>query len=456
MRASTSVITAAHEVVPAGGRDAPRDGQRCERPRRRRPSSRTSGSLVTPANATAWSRASASARTLRRERARRGLRRSWAASRGSSGASVSSSVGHRCQAHPRRARRSASIRAVTVAQSGSQPRPGAIRRCGWSDSVSRVTTASSASARCDGGGRRRTRRRRPVGAVSRRVSIASGTSAVTGPSVVRTAVRGAWGRRRRGRRSSTAGRTIASGADLRGHRDGRLVGAARRRSPQQSRRRRSPGTPVCAARSSASWTRSGVVGVRRRGDVRVGPRQRQHVVARSSAVRSAAQACVRGVPADADASSAGSTATPICGATRAPPQLVAAARPPGQLVEPGDGGRARAGPPRGCRRRADHRYRAPESGRPRTSVVGSQSRNVRWMPTRVVPSSASTDEPARTPDVSAPLSEVGRRPAARRPARPRTLRRAGSGASTGVRRRGLVRPGPCSPTTSTPPGRRGC
>ena len=207
VRASTSAITADTRASAPGGGDAPRDGQRCE-------------DLVVDPVEQDGRLAGDRRRTRRRGRGRRPARARWPARarRGSSalagsvaagvGASASRSVDDRCQAHPGGGWRSAVVSAATVATSGSQPRPGAISRCGWSVSVSRVMTASSASARWTV-----VAVVAPastlVGAVSRRVSIASGSYAVTWPSVVCTR-RAAPGVSSSASSLVVGGRTIAS------------------------------------------------------------------------------------------------------------------------------------------------------------------------------------------------------------------------------------------------------
>ena len=194
----------------------------------------------------------------------------------------------------------------------------------------------------DGGGRRRTRvdpLRCREQAGEQRVRRVRGHRAVGGLHPLG----GAGGvRRRRSRRSSVGGRTIASAPTW--EVTAAVVSSGSpapgaHSSPDGADR---PGMPACAVRSTASSTRSGRSGVRRRGDVRVGPRQRDDVVV-AELVREVGRPGLRpGVPADAAASRAGSTATPICGAT-----ATAAAS-------------SRSRPPAGSARRARRRW--PRSG----------------------------------------------------------------------------------------------
>ena len=150
-----------------------------------------------------------------------------------------------------------------------------------------------------------------------------------------------------------------------------------------------------------------MVGVRRRGDVRVGPRQRDDVVV-AELVREVRRPVLRPQRprATRPRRRAGSTATPICGAT-ATAAASSRSRPPGRVSSsspatvaalgpvPSSAG-ADGGPTTGT---------STDSGVRGTSSEGSHSRNVRWMPTRAVPSSASTTSP-RGPHVSAPVEQV--------------------------------------------------
>ena len=150
VRASTSATTDDTRSSRRAGCDAPRDGQRRERPRRRRRRAAIAGSLVT------LGERDGAAPGRRRARARcvgasssgfvgaRGQRAARA------GASVRrASVRRGGQAHPRGVVRSAVDAARRRSpRSGSQSRPGGDQQVRLVVSVSRVMTASSARARC--------------------------------------------------------------------------------------------------------------------------------------------------------------------------------------------------------------------------------------------------------------------------------------------------------------------
>ena len=249
---------------------------------------------------------------------------------------------------------------------------------------------------------------------------------------------GARGVVRRSRRSSVGGRTIASALDLGGHGGGRLVREPGARRPQQPGRRRQPGTPVCAVRSSASWTRSGLVGVRGRGDVGVGPGQRDDVVVAELVGEVGRPGLRPGVPArrggeqgrvDGDAD------------LRARPRRAAASsrsRPPGRVSSSSPATVAALGPvPPSAG--ADG---GPTTGTSTETGVlgdvvgrGASSRNVRWMPTRA---GRRAPRPRARAAPTCRRPRAGRRRPRGRPARPGRSRRAGA-----VRRPARWRPASC-------------